>query len=55
VFFLPVFVFVVMGVIIVPLILYASAIVPEVFYVLSMLAILFLHTYLYSLYRELLE
>jgi hypothetical protein len=55
VFFLPVFVFAVMGVIIVPLILYASAIVPEVFYVLSMLAILFLHTYLYSLYRELLE
>jgi hypothetical protein len=52
--FLPVFVLLVMGVIIVPLILYAPGVVPAVFYVLSMLAILFVHTYLYSLYRELL-
>jgi hypothetical protein len=55
VFFLPFVIFAVMGVIVVPLILYASAIVPIVFYILSMLAILFVHTYLYSLYRELLE
>ncbi|HET9721934.1 MAG TPA: hypothetical protein VFP32_02795, partial [Candidatus Saccharimonadales bacterium] len=54
VFFLPILIMVVMGVIIIPLILYASSIVPGVFYVLSMLAILFVHTYLYSLYRELL-
>jgi len=53
--FLPLLVVVVMGLIIVPLILYASKIVPEVFYVLSMLAILFVHTYLYSLYRSLIE
>jgi hypothetical protein len=52
VFFLPVFILVVMGVIIVPLILLAPVLVPVVFYALSMLAILFIHTYLYSLYRE---
>jgi hypothetical protein len=53
--FLPVFIFVVMGLIIIPLIMFASAVVPVVFYILSMLAILFVHTYLYSLYRGLLE
>lgn len=53
--FMPIFVFIVMAVIIVPLILYASAAVPWVFYILSMMAILFAHTYLYSLYRGLLE
>ncbi|MBX4201910.1 hypothetical protein KW803_03420 [Candidatus Saccharibacteria bacterium] len=52
VFFLPLFILVLMGVIMVPLILYVPAIVPAVFYALSMLAILFMHTYLYSLYRE---
>jgi hypothetical protein len=55
VFFLPIFILVVMGVVTVPLILYAQRIVPEVFYLLSMLAILFVHSYLYSLYRELLD
>ncbi len=53
--FMPIFIAVVMGIIVVPLIIYAQAIVPFVFYILSMLAILFVHTYLYSLYRELLE
>lgn len=55
VFFLPLLIVIIMGAIMVPLILYASRIVPEVFYVLSMLAILFAHTYLYSFYRSLLE
>jgi hypothetical protein len=55
VFFLPLLLLFIMGLIIVPLILYAQAIVPAAFYILSMLAILFAHTYLYSLYRELLE
>jgi hypothetical protein len=55
VFFLPLFIFLVMAVIIVPLILYASAVVPAVFYLLAMVSILFAHTYLYSLYRGLLE
>lgn len=53
--FLPVFVLVVMAIVIVPLILYAQVLVAPVFYVLSMLAILFVHTYLYSLYRSMLE
>jgi hypothetical protein len=53
--FLPIFILAVMGIVIVPLILVAKPIVPAVFYILSMLSILFVHTYLYSLYRELLE
>lgn len=53
--FLPVLILVLMGIIIVPLILFAQPIVPIVFYILSMLAILFVHTYLYSLYRELIN
>jgi hypothetical protein len=53
--FLPIVILAIMAVIIVPLILYAQPIVPAVFYALSMLAILFAHTYMYSLYRELLE
>lgn len=53
--FLPLFILVAMGIIIVPLIIYASFIVPAVFYGLSMAAILFVHTYLYSLYRGLIE
>lgn len=55
VFFLPIFIFVTMAAIVVPLILLASFMVTPVFYVLSMLSILFVHTYLYSLYRSLLE
>jgi hypothetical protein len=53
--FLPIFTLVLMAVLVVPLILFASFLVAPVFYVLSMLAILFIHTYLYSLYRSLLE
>ena len=52
--YLPVFVLVAMGIIIVPLIIFASFLVVPVFYFLSMLTILFIHTYLYSLYRSLL-
>jgi hypothetical protein len=52
--FLPFFVLAVMAVIIIPLILFASAIVAPVFYLLSMLSVLFIHSYLYSLYRSLL-
>jgi hypothetical protein len=53
--FMPLFIFVVMGAIITPLILWASFIVPAVFFCLTALALLFAHTYLYSLYRSLLE
>lgn len=53
--FLPVFVIVVMGVTIVPLILFASFLVTPVFYLAVVLAFLFCHTYLYNLYRGLLQ
>lgn len=52
--YLPIFILVVMGVIIIPLIIFASVIVAPVFYFLSMLSILFVHSYLYALYRSLL-
>ena len=53
--FLPLLVLVAMGIVIIPLILYASALVPAVFFILSMASILFVHTYLYSLYRGMLD
>lgn len=53
--FLPLLIFIVMAIVVVPLILYAKALVPAAFYVLSMAAILFGHTYLYGLYREMIE
>jgi hypothetical protein len=52
--FLPVLLLLIMAAVIVPLILYATFLVAPVFYVLSMLTILFVHAYLYSLYRSLL-
>lgn len=55
VFFLPIFILMIMGILIIPLILYATYLVVPVFYVLSMLTILFVHAYLYSLYRELIK
>ena len=52
--FLPILLLVVSGAIIIPLILYATFLVAPVFYVLSAVGILFVHTYLYNLYRGLL-
>jgi len=52
--YLPIFILLAMAVIIVPLILVASFLVAPVFYGLSMLSVLFIHSYLYSLYRGLL-
>lgn len=52
--FLPLFIIVFMGIVIVPLILFANFLVSPAFFVLSMLAVLFAHTYLYSLYKGLL-
>jgi hypothetical protein len=51
--YLPLFVLVAMGIIIIPLIFFASFLVAPVFYILSMLTILFAHAYLYTLYRGL--
>jgi hypothetical protein len=53
--FLPLIIIVVMGVFSVPLILYAKFLVTPTFFVLSMLSILFAHTYLYTFYKGLLE
>lgn len=53
--FLPIFIFVVMAVLIMPAILTVVVLAAPLFYLLGMLAILFIHTYLYSLYRALLE
>jgi hypothetical protein len=51
--FLPFFILLMMAVIIIPLILYASFLVAPVFYLLGMINILFVHAYLYCLYRSL--
>ncbi len=53
--FLPIFIMVVMGILIVPCILFLTPLVAPLFYVLGMVSILFIHTYLYSLYRSLLS
>jgi hypothetical protein len=53
--FLPLFIIIFMALFMVPLILYAKFLVTPTFFVLSMLAILFAHTYLYSLYKGLLD
>jgi len=52
--FLPILVLAIMCAVVVPLIMVATVLVAPVFYALSMLSILFVHTYLYSLYRGLL-
>ncbi|MBI2285564.1 hypothetical protein HYU82_01930 [Candidatus Saccharibacteria bacterium] len=53
--FLPIFILAAMAIIVVPLILFVSFAVVPIFYILSTVAILFVHAYLYSLYRSLLE
>ncbi len=53
--FLPIFSFLAAGLIIIPLILWVSWLVLPAFYLLSMIGILFIHGYLYGLYRELLS
>ncbi len=53
--YLPIFTLLLMGLVVIPLILYATFLVMPVFLVLSMFSLLFAHTYLYSLYRELIS
>jgi hypothetical protein len=53
--FLPFGMITSMAIILLPLILYAKFLVTPVFFILAMLSILFAHTYLYSLYKGLLE
>lgn len=52
--FLPIFTLVVMAILMVPLLMVTTTLVAPVFYILSMFAFLFIHSYLYSLYRSLL-
>lgn len=52
--FLAAVILLVLAIVLVPVIIFAAAIAPVVFYILSVLAVGFVHTYLYSLYRELL-
>jgi hypothetical protein len=52
---LPLLIFIAMAVIIVPLILFATDLVLPAFFLLSGLALLFTHTYLYNFYRNLIE
>lgn len=53
--FLPLFILLVMAAIVLPLILFVHFLVVPVFYLLSILVVLFVHAYLYSLYRGLLD
>lgn len=53
--FLPIFLLLLFAVIIIPLILWVDALVAPVFFAMTMFSILFIHTYMYNLYRGLLE
>ncbi len=53
--FLPIFILLAMAMIMLPLILFIHILVVPVFYLISIIMILLIHTYLYSLYRGLLE
>lgn len=53
--FLPFAVLVAMALVVVPLIIFAAPLAGFVFYILASTALLFVHLYLYQLYRELLK
>jgi len=53
--FLPICILLLMGLVVVPLILLTPFLITAVYFVLTMLAILFANTYLYNLYRGLIE
>jgi len=52
--FLPFAIFVIGAIILLPIITYIPVVAPWVFLILSMFAMIFVHTYAYSLYKELL-
>lgn len=52
--FLPVLVFAIIGLLTIPLVLFATFLAAPLFYFLSVMALVFIHTYMYSLYRSLL-
>jgi hypothetical protein len=53
--FLPLVIVLLMAIIMIPLILFVPVLVAPVFYVLGIGAVLFAHTYLYTLYRSLIH
>lgn len=53
--FLPIFLLLTFAAVTIPLILWADWLVAPVFFLMTMLSILFVHTYMYNLYRGLLE
>jgi hypothetical protein len=53
--FIPVAVFVIMGILIVPFLLFAVKVAPVAFFIVTALMVAVLHAYLYGLYRELLN
>jgi hypothetical protein len=53
--FVPIAIFFIMGILIVPFLLFAVKIAPGAFFVVTALMVALLHAYLYSLYRELLN
>ena len=55
VFFLPVAIFILMAILIVPFLLFAVKAAPVAFFIVTALMVPILHAYLYSLYRELLN
>lgn len=53
--FLPVLLFIVIGLIMLPLILVLPAIAAWLFFILTLIALVYMHSYLYNLYRGLLD
>lgn len=53
--FLPVILMVIAGAIFIPLIMVAPAVVEPLFFIASMVSIVLIHSYMYSLYKELLK
>jgi hypothetical protein len=53
--FLPIAIFIIMAILVVPFLLFAVKVAPAVFFIVTALMVALLHTYLYGLYRELLN
>jgi len=51
--FLPIFILLIMALVVLPFILFLTPLVTIIFFVLSTIALLFAHTYIYGLYRNL--
>ncbi len=54
-FFLPLAVIIMLAIVVVPFIIFATPVAAWLFFTLSMAAVIFVHSYLYGLYRELIS